>query len=184
MTARLDEPTANAAVSMLQLQYEVEQFLYYEAQLLDEWRYREWFDLLAEDLHYWMPIRRNRLRRQRVDNEVAPRGLEMAHFDDDKASMNVRIIQKETGKHWAEEPPSRTRHLVSNVRLAFRSDDDALDVRSNFIIYRNRLEAEVDVWAGERYDVLRRKGASFEIAKRTILLDQNVVLSKNLSVLF
>ncbi|CRY73769.1 aromatic-ring-hydroxylating dioxygenase subunit beta [Nocardia farcinica] len=70
-----------------------------------------------------------------------------------------------------------------------RTDDGArsaaeLDVSCNFVLYRNRLETETDIWAGERRDVLRVDGTSFKIAKRTILLDQNVVQSKNLSVLF
>jgi biphenyl 2,3-dioxygenase beta subunit len=186
MTTELVDPATTSSLSATQLQYEIEQFLYHEAQLLDEWRYREWYGLLAEDLHYWMPIRKNRLRRQRAESEIAPRGIEMAHFDDDKKTMDIRILQKETGKHWAEEPPSRTRHLISNIRVAPASDGepDTFEVRSNFIVYRNRLETEVDVWAGERFDRLRRKDGSFEIAKRTILLDQNVVLSKNLSILF
>jgi biphenyl 2,3-dioxygenase beta subunit len=59
-----------------------------------------------------------------------------------------------------------------------------LAVASNFIVYRNRLESEVDIWAGAREDVLRPDEDAFLIAKRTILLDQNVVLSKNLSVFF
>jgi biphenyl 2,3-dioxygenase beta subunit len=58
------------------------------------------------------------------------------------------------------------------------------DVVSNFVLYRNRLESETDIWAGERRDVLRLVDGDFKIAKRTILLDQNVVQSKNLSVLF
>lgn len=186
MTAQVGTPLAGADEgSVVLLQHRVEQFLYYEAQLLDEWRYDEWFDLLAADVRYRMPIRRNRLRRQRVADEVADRGIEMAHFDDDKRAMEVRILQKRSGKHWAEEPPSRTRHLISNVRVApSESEAGGYEVRSNFLVYRNRLETEVDVWAGERHDLLRTKGDSFELAKRTILIDQNVILSKNLSVLF
>ena len=185
MTAEIEESGMRTTAEILQRQYDVEQFLYLEAQLLDDSHYREWFNLLADDLRYWMPVRKNRLRRQRIEDEVAPRGIEMAHFDDDKKSMEVRIMQKETGKHWAEEPPSRSRHLVTNVRVAASSAArDLLDVRSNFIVYRNRLETEVDIWAGERFDVLRRTDDGFQIAKRTILLDQNVVLSKNLSIFF
>jgi 3-phenylpropionate/cinnamic acid dioxygenase small subunit len=173
----------SAAISPF-LQYEIEQFLYHEAELLDEWRYRDWFNLMADDIHYWLPVRKNRLRRQRFD-ESAPRGIEMAHFDDDKKMLDIRIKQRESGSHWAEDPPSRSRHLITNVRVKHSTEEaGAYDVRSYFLVYRNRLEAEVDVWAGERYDVLRRKDESFEIARRTILLDQNVVLSKNLSILF
>jgi biphenyl 2,3-dioxygenase beta subunit len=187
MTLEVQVPVAGATGEgvTLVLQHEIEQFLYAEAQLLDEWRYREWWDLFAEDLHYWLPVRKNRLRRQRAADEIAPRGIEMAHYDDDKASMKLRVDQRTSGSNWAEDPPSRTRHLVTNVRVRLSTEEPgAYEVRSNFLCYRNRLEAEVDVWAGERHDRLRRRGSGFEIARRAILLDQNVVLSKNLSVFF
>lgn len=187
MTSQLERSALPVATAVtVEAQHEVEQFLYAEAQLLDEWRYREWFDLMADDLRYRAPLRKNRLRRQRLEDEVADRGTEMALFDDDKESLDVRVMQRETGKFWAEDPPSRTRHLISNVRVVLTADSDTgeYEVRSNFIVYRNRLETEVDIWAGERFDLLRRHGDSFKIARRTVLLDQNVVLSKNLSVFF
>ncbi|MGH8240957.1 MAG: aromatic-ring-hydroxylating dioxygenase subunit beta, partial [Steroidobacteraceae bacterium] len=111
--------------------------------------------------------------------------IEMAHFDEDIRSLKLRVTQMGSGRHWAEDPPSRCRHIVSNVRVGRADAHSAdLDVRSAFLVYRNRLEVEVDLWAGERRDVLRPESDSFTIAGRTILLDQNVVLSKNLSVFF
>jgi biphenyl 2,3-dioxygenase beta subunit len=164
------------------LQHQVEQFLYYEAELLDTWLWSEWLELFTEDMHYFMPLRKNRLRRQRGDDELT-HGIHMAHFDDDRKSMEVRVRQKESGRHWAEDPPSRCRHLITNVRIDHSiGTRDELGVKSNFLCYRNRLESEVDLWAGERKDVFRYSGDSFLIAKRTILLDQNVVVAKNLSV--
>ncbi|UVF77117.1 3-phenylpropionate/cinnamic acid dioxygenase subunit beta [Gordonia mangrovi] len=166
-------------------QHAVEQFLYAEAELIDEWQWRTWFDLFTDDAHYRMPIRRNRLRRQRKTDEADDlNGLEVAHFDDDKASLEMRIEQLESGMHWAEDPPSRSRHLVTNVRVQRADAEGEYFVRSNFFIYRNRLEAEVDLWAGERRDVLRLVDGSFRIADRIILLDQNLILAKNLSVFF
>ena len=70
------------------------------------------------------------------------------------------------------------------MRLRPGTTEGEYFVRSNFFVYRNRLEAEVDLWAGERRDVLRAEGDSFRIADRIILLDQNLILSKNLSVFF
>lgn len=166
------------------LQHGVEQFLYQEAHLLDTWAWDEWFQLFSEDVRYWMPLRRNQLRRERGAGQV-PAGLEMALIDDDHAQLKMRVEQMASGRHWAEDPPSRCRHLVSNVMVEEQTGDAGeLLVRSNFIVYRNRLEREVDIWAGSREDILRRSGDSFLIASRTILLDQNVVLSKNLSVFF
>ncbi|MCX2962786.1 aromatic-ring-hydroxylating dioxygenase subunit beta [Gordonia aquimaris] len=169
----------------LEEQHAVEQFLFAEAELIDEWQWRTWFDLFTDDAHYRMPIRRNRLRRQRkIDEADDLNGLEVAHFDDDKASLEMRIEQLESGMHWAEDPPSRSRHLVTNVRVQPADVDGEYFVRSNFFVYRNRLEAEVDLWAGERRDVLRLVDGSFRIADRIILLDQNLILAKNLSVFF
>ncbi|MGA9873152.1 benzene 1,2-dioxygenase [Rhodococcoides fascians] len=176
-------PAARLTAQMM-LQYQVEQFLYHEAALLDRWDWDGWFALLADDLHYYMPVRTSRLRRQsRPDDE--PRGAYLAHYDDDLTRMRFRIQQRKTGQNWAEEPPSRARHLISNVRVDVAAGgDDEIGVDSNFIVYRNRMDIEEDLWAGERKDVLRRTAGGFEIVRRTVLLEQNVVLSKNLSVFF
>ncbi|MCU1645757.1 MAG: 3-phenylpropionate dioxygenase beta subunit [Nocardia sp.] len=189
----VDEIAAPAAASELErvlLQHRVEQFLYGEAQLLDHWHWGSWLELFAEDILYWMPVRKNRLRRQRDQDEV-PQGIEVAHFYDNLESLRMRVNQMHSGTHWAEDPPSRCRHLVTNVIVTPRgesgsatADSAEYDVSSNFLLYRNRLESETDIWAGERRDLLRTTPTGFEIAKRTILLDQNVVQSKNLSVLF
>ena len=166
------------------LQYKVERFLFHEAELLDTWEWTDWLNLFTEDMHYFMPLRKNRLRRQRASDEV-PRGVHMSHYDDDHRMMAMRVKQKESGRHWAEDPPSRCRHVISNVRVdELVGDVNEFGVKSNFIVYRNRLETEVDIWAGERQDVLRATDDGLKIARRTILLDQNVVLSKNLSVFF
>lgn len=178
--------SVNADLGSVVLQHRIEQFLYREAQLLDHWQWDAWLELFADDILYWMPVRKNRLRRQRDRDEV-PDGIEMAHFYDNRASLQLRVNQMHSGTHWAEDPPSRCRHLVTNVRVVQRDsglESPEYDVTSNFLVYRNRLESETDTWAGERRDVLRVCERSFMIAKRTILLDQNVVQSKNLSVLF
>ena len=162
------------------LQQDIEQFLYYEAELLDERRYRVWYELLAQDIHYWMPTRYNRTTRE-LDQEIAGPDM-LAHFDENKQSLGWRLAQLESGMHWSEDPPSRTRHLVSNVRIRPGEQPGHYLVRSNFLCYRNRPDGEVNIWAGQREDVLRRTDGDYEIARRTILLDQDVVLSKNLSV--
>jgi 3-phenylpropionate/cinnamic acid dioxygenase small subunit len=162
---------------------EIEQFLYFEAELLDDRRFTDWYTLCADDIYYWMPLRRNRLLRELPRENTTVN--ELAHFDENKKSLGWRVGQIATGMHWAEDPPSRTRHLVSNVRVTPTEKPDEYGVRSNFLCYRNRLEDEVDIWAGERRDILRRAGErQWQIARRTILLDQNTILSKNLAILF
>ena len=167
----------------LELQRELEQFLYLEAQILDERRYRDWYALLADDLVYKMPLRFNRLARER-DHEYS-RADESFLFDETKASIDMRIKRLESGMAWAEEPPSRTRHLVTNVRASAAGDGE-YDVRCYFHVYRSRLERQVDQFIGERRDRLRRvdSDAGWQIVSREILLDQTTVMSNNLSMFF
>jgi biphenyl 2,3-dioxygenase beta subunit len=73
---------------------------------------------------------------------------------------------------------------VTNVQVRPRGEGAEYDVSSNFLLYRTRLETDLNLFAGRREDVLRRTQDGWRIAKRTILLDQNVVLAKNLSVFF
>jgi 3-phenylpropionate/cinnamic acid dioxygenase small subunit len=166
----------------VELQHEIEQFLYLEAALLDEGKFHEWLAILAEDIHYWMPTRYNRTRRERDRESSQPN--EIAFFDEDLASLKMRVKRLDTGLAWAEDPPSRTRHLVTNVRIRPRAGDAEYDVASNFLLYRTRLETDLNIFAGERQDVLRKTVEGWRIARRKILLDQNVVLAKNLSIFF
>jgi 3-phenylpropionate/cinnamic acid dioxygenase small subunit len=160
----------------------VEEFLYREAELLDERRYEEWLDLLTDDTRYWMPMRRN-VPRDEPDREFTREGLDVNWFDEGKDTLARRVQQILTGIHWAEEPPSRICHIVSNVQVEPTSGRE-LTVKSRFLIYRNRVETETDVLVGKREDVLRRDNGSFKIARRTILLDQSVLLAKNLTFFF
>ena len=172
-----------------EVHFEVEQFYYTEAELLYDSRFTDWLDLLAEDLDYWMPTRTNRLRRQQALS-VAARG-EAAFYDETKESLAWRIRRFDSGMAWAEDPPSRTRHLITNVVAGYVdperhpgfTEDDLL-VRSAFLVYRNRLEREESVFAGRRTDILRRTGEGLRVARREILLDQNILLAKNISTFF
>ena len=163
------------------LRREVEEFYYAEAELLDNRQFREWFKLLADDIRYWMPIRHNPLERPGdVTNELSNPG-EGFYFDDDKASLQIRIERVYAKNAWAEMPPSRTRHLISNVRIK-KDDANAIEVYANFIVYRTRMETDQDFFVGERRDVLRRMNGTFQIARRTIILDQAVLSAKNISI--
>lgn len=164
------------------LQYEVEQFLYQEAALLDERRYTQWLGLLAEDIHYHLPVRMNRLRRDLAQEYTRPG--EQAHFDDRLPSLKARVGRLESGMAWSETPASRTRRLISNVRLQLAEAAQELEVRSHFLVYRSRQESEVDLFAGERLDRLRRGPGGWRIARRTIHLDQATLHTGNLGLFF
>ena len=168
----------------LLLTLEIAQFLYAEAELLDERRHDEWLALLADDLRYWMPMRRN-VKYGDTAREFTREGEDIAWFDEGKDTLTRRVRQIQTGIHWAEEPQSRISHMVSNVQiLSVAPDASEVTVKSRFLIYRNRVETETDLLVGKREDTLRRNGESWLIARRKIILDQNVLLSKNLTFFF
>ena len=165
----------------LALHYEVEQFLFREAQLLDDGRLSEWLELWTDDAHYWMPIRETR---GRGDPAEFTREWENSYFDDDKPMLEQRVAKLETGYSWAEDPPSRTRHIVSNIRVELGPGESEIAARCNFIVYRSRLATDEDMWIGRREDLLRRVDRQLKIAERKIFLDQTVLKSKNLSNFF
>ncbi len=166
----------------VRLQHDIEQFLYAEAAILDRHDYDSWLKLLTEDVEYWMPIRTTRAKGDE-ENEFAKPG-EGAFFDDRRQHIEERIRKLATGFAWAEDPPSRTRHLVSNVRILERRSDAELLVECAFLVYRTRLARDQDIWAGRREDTLRRENGSWKIASRHIFLDQVALDSKNLSIFF
>jgi biphenyl 2,3-dioxygenase beta subunit len=170
-----------ALAERMQLRFEVEEFLFAEAALLDERRYDEWLDLLTDDIHYWMPIRRTTTARE-ISNEFTQPGG-MAYFDDDKTTLTVRVQRLSVGRAWAEDPPSRTRHILTNLRV-LGLDGDEIDVTANFQLYRTRLNSEEDSWIGRRDDRLRRVDGRLMLARRHIFLEQTVILSQNMSSLF
>ena len=175
------------ALARLLLKEEVEQFLYREAELLDARRYEDWLALFTEDARYWMPMRRN-VPADEMEREFTREGLDVNWFDEGKDTLTRRVQQIRTGVHWAEQPPSRICHMVSNVQVVGAPADGTapaeLSVMSRFLIYRNRVETETDLLVGKREDLLRRADGGWRIARRKIVLDQSVLLVKNLTFFF
>lgn len=160
---------------------EIEEFFYHEAELLDEWRLNEWLDLLTDDVRYWMPIRRN-VKFDERDREFTRERLDINWIDEGKETLRSRAVQINTGIHWAEEPLSRVCHLVSNVQLLTEAGEE-ITTKCRFLVYRNRVETETDFFVGKREDTLRRVVGQLMLCRRRIILDQNVLLPKNLTVL-
>src|SRR5436309_3263853 len=123
------------------LQQEIQDFLYREARLLDERRLTEWLDLLADDIHYFMPIRRN-IKFGDWDLEFSDPESEISYFDEGKDILEGRVRQINTGVHWAEEPVSRFVHIITNVEVT-KDGGDEVEVASKFFVYQNRLADEV-----------------------------------------
>ena len=174
-------------IARLLLKQEIEEFLYREADLLDERRYEDWLALLADDVRYWMPMRRN-VKFGEEEREFTRAGQDISWFDEGKETLTRRVKQILTGIHWAEEPVSRISHMVSNIRILEANPSlegpTEVTVRCRFLIYRNRVETETDILIGKREDLLRRADEQWQIARRKIVLDQNVLLTKNLTFFF
>jgi 3-phenylpropionate/cinnamic acid dioxygenase small subunit len=170
------EPASTPTERMLLLTA-VGEFLSLEAELIDGGRFDEWLELLADDLEYQVPVRLTRERATRHDIST-----EMFHLDETKATLRIRIERLKTEFAWAEDPPSRTRHFVSNIRVRQLSQNE-VEVRSNVLIYRNRgSDASHDLLSGERRDLLRRDGDGWKLARRCVVLDQATIGTRNLGI--
>jgi 3-phenylpropionate/cinnamic acid dioxygenase small subunit len=173
---------AGTSVEDVVLQHDLEQALYHEAALLDAHDYTAWLDMLTDDIAYWMPIRSTRSATE-ADAEFTAFG-EGAYFDEDRAMLEIRVEKRTNGYAWSEDPPSRTRHCLTNVRVVEKHDDGDVTVSSNMVVFRSRLDMDEDWWVGRRVDRLRKVDGRWKIARREIYLDQTVLKSKNLSTFF
>jgi len=178
----VDPALGSVTLEHLLLVREIEEFLYHEADLLDDRQFEAWLDLLTDDIRYWMPMRRN-VKFDDQESENTRELQDMNWFDEGKETLTQRVRQILTGVHWAEEPLSRVSHMVSNVRL-LQATPEEVQVKCRFLIYRNRQQDETDFFVGKREDTLRKVDGEWKIARRKVILDQNVLLAKNLTVFF
>jgi 3-phenylpropionate/cinnamic acid dioxygenase small subunit len=156
----------------------VHQWLVDEAYLLDAQDYEAWLALLAEDVRYLMPVRVTTARDAGYD-----RAPGMAHFDEDKYSLGRRVARFRTEHAWTEDPPSRLRHHVTNVRVFATDDPDHLVVDSGLLLYRSRGDVrEPALLSAGREDLLRRAGQEWRLARRTVLVDDSVLRTQNLAI--
>ncbi|OMC57486.1 3-phenylpropionate dioxygenase [Mycobacterium sp. IS-836] len=158
------------------------QFLVDEAYLLDAQDYDAWLDTLTDDVRYVMPVRVTTARGAGFD--AAPeRGPGMAHFDEDKYSLRQRVARFATEHAWTEDPPSRLRHFVTNVRTFDGEDEAHLVAESAELLFRSRGDVnESALLSCGREDVLRRCGDDWKLARRTIFVDESVLRMQNLAV--
>ena len=153
------------------------QFLVEEAALLDAADYASWLELLCEDIRYLMPVRVTTARGAGFD--ALP---DMAHFDEDMYALRKRVQRLATEHAWTEDPPSRTRHFVSNVRT-FRAAAAELRVESALLLFRSRGDTrEADLVSAGRTDLLRETSGGLRLARREITVDESVLRTQNLAV--
>jgi 3-phenylpropionate/cinnamic acid dioxygenase small subunit len=158
---------------------EVLEFLYREAEMLDENGFDRWIELFTEDIHYDMPVRTSQMRAEGAGFQ------EVAFFDENIHSLRTRVKRLGTETAWAETPPSRTRHFISNVLLAPGERTNEYKVVCSFMVTRTRADRGYQLFTGRREDTLRREAdGRLKIARRRILVDQTVITATNLSILF
>lgn len=149
-----------------------------EAWTLDAQAYEDWLELITDDVHYLMPVRVTTALGAGFDTSPG-----MAHFDEDKYSLSRRVARFLTEHAWTEDPPSRLRHHLSNVRTFEADTPDHLIVESATLLFRNRGDVrEGSFVSAGREDLLRRVDGQWKLARRVILVDDSVIRMQNLAI--
>ena len=153
-------------------------FLVEEAALLDARHWPAWLGMLTDDVRYVMPVQVT------TALGVAARGSSaMAHFDDDLHSLTKRVERLATQHAWTEDPPSRTRHIVTNIRTFTTDSDDTLRVESSLMLFRSRGDTRPpEIVCAGRVDRLRSTAAGYRLAERRIDVDESVLRTQNLAI--
>jgi 3-phenylpropionate/cinnamic acid dioxygenase small subunit len=161
---------------------EIQKMLVEEAAVLDKPDYRTWLTFLTPDVRYWMPIRSTRAADD-TESEFTKLG-EPAFYDETFREIESRVVKLESGWSWSEDPPSRTRRFVTNLRILDVRSETEVTVETNIILYRARLDNAGDYWSARRVDDLRRVDHSWKIAGRSVFVDHTVLNTNNLGVFF
>jgi p-cumate 2,3-dioxygenase beta subunit len=145
--------------SPLTTRLEVEDFLYHEAALLDEWRLDDWVSLFADDARYVVPA---------TDALDGTPEDSLVLVTDDVFRLRARVRRLNSRRAHREFPWSRTRRMISNVRV-IEDRGEELEVVANFVIYR--IRRDMNTYVGRYRYVLRRSHGSFLIRSRRAELD-------------
>jgi 3-phenylpropionate/cinnamic acid dioxygenase small subunit len=159
---------------------EVQRFLYREAELLDAGRFDEWLGLLTTDITYRMPVT---LTRERSDLPVYASDMEI--MSESIQSLRFRLDRLKTEFAWAEDPPSRTRHMVTNVIVTPGADDAEVYARSCFCVFWSRGTApRGELFIGRREDRLVKVDGEWRLAARELFLDTSTLSANGVTILF
>mgnify|MGYP000215222611 CR=1 FL=1 len=165
-------------VDDVELFHRVRSFLTREAELIDARKFDDWKELMTEDLEYKIPVRATRGENTHEDDF-----LDMHHVEDTKYRLEKRINRLNTEYSWSEQPPSRTRHLISNVQVGNREAEDEYAVKSNLLLYVSEGDdPDHKLLSGRRHDVIREVNGSLKLARRIIHLDNTTLPLDRISV--
>ena len=176
-----------------ELQHRVEQFYYREARLLDARQYQQWLALVCEDIEYVMPARGNPMvdNRQRGTEAMISVERELEGADSDGCPLReegyvhlmLRVERAFKMNSWSENPPARTRRMVSNVEI-LAHDSEHTEVYSNFLLYYSRHANDNFIYSGQRRDILRPGEDAYRIARREIITDFHTIEAPTMGLLF
>ncbi len=163
-----------AQASNSTLRQQVEDFLFREATLLDEWRLDEWSELFTEDARYVVPS---------TDLPEGDPEHDLVFIDDDIFRLRARVKRLNSRHAYREYPWSRTRRFISNVQ-AQESDNGEISVKANLLVYRFRSGEEAPYVGSINY-TLRWENGDLKIAYRRAVLDQESLSSHGaVSIIF
>ena len=157
---------------------EVMHFLIEEAHLLDDGLFNDWLQLLADDVQCTMPVRQS-FNRKRGDGC----SQSMVWLREDKSTLAFKVQRLNGDSAWAEDPPSRVRRMITNLRLHETGVPGEYLAQSYLLIQRNRGDAhQFDTFSGRRDDIVRRTDQGWQLAKRSVQVDQAVLGLANLAI--
>ena len=152
-------------------------FVVEEAAILDAGDWSRWLDLLTDDVRYVMPVRVTTVHDAGYDDRA-----DMAHFDEDRYSIEKRVQRLLTDHAWTEDPRSRTRHLVTNVRC-FAEHGGHVGVESTLLLFRSRGDDRPpELVCAQRRDLLRPVAGDYLLADRRITVEESVLRTQNLAI--
>lgn len=158
--------------------HKVRDFLYREAGAIDGREFRKWVGMMTDDVEYLIPVRATHAGENHDDDFI-----DMYHILDDEFSLNQRIDRLETEYAWAEQPPSRTRHFITNIRIVDFEEPDEISVVSNLLLYIT--EGDDPNWkiiSGKREDVLKDTDEGLRLDHRTVKLDNTTLPIDRISI--
>lgn len=170
-------PPAETSVDA-ERQHQIEQFLYREAELLDRFEMEAWLDLVDEDIVLKVPIRSD--RGPGSDRPTFSDETYYLHNDYEMLSERVDKLSKEYA--WSENPRSRVRHMIGNIRVN-ETADGKYDVWNNQFVYRSQGDtAAYTMLVAQRETRLERTDGEFRITDRTVYLDHSILTTKNITL--
>jgi 3-phenylpropionate/cinnamic acid dioxygenase small subunit len=153
-------------------------FLVEEAACLDGHDFDGWLSMLTDDVRYRVPVTVTAMR-----STEPGRLATMDHLDEDRWSLAKRVARLDTDHAWTEDPRSRIRHLVTNVRTFAADVDGELDVESSLLLFRSRGDTRApELVCASRHDRLRDVDGELRLAERVVHVDEAVLRTQNLAI--